>query len=65
MKEFYLVRITDSWNDIVVIANQQFATYEDAKQYLTTHYDDLEEMNEWEWNDGHDLYEIIRCKEVR
>lgn len=63
--EHFVIRITDSWNDIIVYVDKLFHTYEDAKQYLATHYDDLEQMTEWSWNDSHDLYEIIRCEEVK
>lgn len=65
MKEFYLVRITDPFNDIVVIVNQQFATFEDAKRHILTQYEFIEPLDDWSWHDTHDIYEIVRCKEVR
>ena len=59
MKEHYIVLISDYYNDIFVWVEQKFNTYEEAVDYILEHYEDLEQMNKWSWNDGHDLYQVI------
>ena len=61
MREYYIVLISDYHNDIFVWVKQEFDTYEEAVDYILAHYEDLEQINKWSWNDGHDLYQIIPC----
>lgn len=61
MREYYKVWITDDWNDIFVEVEQEFDTYEEAVNFIMAQDDTMEQMDEWSWNDGHDLYEIIPC----
>jgi len=65
MREYYKVCITDQWNDIFIEVEQDFDTYEEAVNFIMAQDDTMEQMDEWSWNDGHDLYEIVRHKEVR
>lgn len=61
MREYYEVWITDQWNDIFIEVEQDFDTYEEAVNFIMAQDDTMEQMDEWSWNDGHDLYEIIPC----
>ena len=64
MREYYIVSINDPWNGIFVEVEQKFATYEEAVEYILAQDDTLEQIGLCSWTDGHDLYEVIPCKEV-
>lgn len=60
----YTVQITDPWNDIFIEVEQEFDTYEEAVNYILAQDDTSEQIDEWSWTDGHDLYEIIHHEEM-
>lgn len=64
MREHYKVCITDQWNDIFIEVDKTFDTYEEAVDFIMAQDDTMEQMDKWNWNDGHDLYTIVPCKEV-
>lgn len=59
MKEYYTVCIDDQWNDIFIEVEQKFCTYEEAVNYIMTQDDTAEQIDDWSWTDGHDLYKIV------
>lgn len=61
MREYYIIQIVDYYNHITVTVEQEFDTYEEVVNYIIEQYDDLEQLNDWSWTDGHDLYQIMPC----